>query len=138
MHDIGAGLKHWRESKELTQPEAATCLGMPFRTYQNYERNVRPPKTDAWQKFVSAGINANWLLTGEGPMLLADLAPPPIQAPKINVDALAAILEGTLRVAPGAAPSAIASHCVSVYVKCLEDGFITPDGVGSGNLENAA
>ena len=72
MHTIGAGLKLWRSEKKLTQPEMATCLGMPFRTYQNYEGNVRPPNTEAWERFVRAGVNANWLLTGEGEMLLQD------------------------------------------------------------------
>lgn len=69
MHGIGARLKLWRGQEKLTQPEAATRLGVPFRTYQNYEGGVRPPNTDAWLAFVRAGINAHWLLTGEGKML---------------------------------------------------------------------
>lgn len=56
--------------------------------------------------FIRAGINANWILTGEGPMLLAELAPPPAKpvAPRINIEALAAIIEGALKAAPDAPP----------------------------------
>lgn len=70
MHSIGVRLKAWRESQKLTQPEAATRLGVNFRSYQNYEGDVRPPKSDSLESFARAGINTNWLLTGEGEMLL--------------------------------------------------------------------
>ena len=42
---------------------------MPSRTYQDYERGLRQPGAESIGAFVLAGINANWLLTGEGEML---------------------------------------------------------------------
>ena len=54
----------------MTQPEAATHLGIKFRSFQNYEGDVRPPKSDTLELFARGGINTNWLLTGEGEMLL--------------------------------------------------------------------
>lgn len=88
---------------------------------------------------IHAGINANWVITGNGPMMLADfeqaLSAP---APKINVDALQAIIEGALKVAKNAPVSAIAAHAARVYMQCLEEGLITPDGVGEGNHQAVA
>jgi hypothetical protein len=50
-------------------------LGLPSSTYQNYERDVRAPDAKGWEAFAKNKINANWLLTGEGPMRLSDLTP---------------------------------------------------------------
>jgi phage repressor protein C with HTH and peptisase S24 domain len=63
-------LKVWRESLSLKQAEAASVLGLPPSTYQNYERDVRAPNTEGWNAFAMNGINTNWLLTGEGSMLV--------------------------------------------------------------------
>ena len=140
MHEICARLKLWRASKKLTQPDAATNLGVPFRTYQNYEGGASSPNTEAWLAFARAGINTNWLLTGEGPMLLADLVPPvvPAVAPGINVDALEAIIEGALKITPNAPASQIAAFSARLYKDCIDQGMITPDGIGNGNLNAAA
>lgn len=73
MHTIGARLKAWRDLNRLKQPEAASQLGVAASTYQKYEMDLRAPGADAMECFVRAGINANWLLTGEGPMLLEEL-----------------------------------------------------------------
>lgn len=73
MHSIGSRLKVWRESLSLKQAEAASAIGLSASTYQNYERDVRAPNTEGWEAFVRAGINANWLLAGHGPMLFDDL-----------------------------------------------------------------
>lgn len=137
MHSIGLRLKAWRESVKLSQKDAATQLRVQPRTYQDYERDLRAPGAESMEAFVRAGINANWLLTGEGPMLLADQAQL-ASAPKINIDALAAIIEGTLKAAPKASQEAVARQSVQFYVECIEKGLITPEGVGDGNLGNAA
>lgn len=74
MSALNSRLKAWRESKRLTQDHAAALLGFPVRTYQKYELGSSAPGAGAMEAFVTAGgINANWLLTGEGPMLLGDL-----------------------------------------------------------------
>jgi phage repressor protein C with HTH and peptisase S24 domain len=69
VYTIGSRLKAWRESLSLKQADAASALGLPPSTYQNYERDVRAPNTEGWNAFAMNGINTNWLLTGEGPML---------------------------------------------------------------------
>jgi len=74
MSTLNGRLKAWRESKRLKQEDAASLLGVPAGTYQKYEMGIRAPGAAAMEAFVTAGgINANWLLTGEGPMLLGDL-----------------------------------------------------------------
>lgn len=73
MQSIGSRLKAWRDENKLSQKEAAAHFGVPSRTYQDYERNLKAPGAGAIESFVRAGINANWLLTGHGPMLWQDL-----------------------------------------------------------------
>lgn len=92
------------------------------------------------EAFVRAGINANWLLTGEGPMLLADLvasapaAAPPAAPPRINIDALVQAFCVSLQTAPkGESPEKSARKAVEFYVYCVERGLITPEGQGEGN-----
>ena len=85
--------------------------------------------------FVRAGINANWLLTGEGPMLLADLAPKPAPAPRINVAALSAIIEGLIKA--GAPAAKVGPTALRYYQDSIDNGLITPDGIGEGR-ETAA
>ena len=53
---------------------------MPLPSLRGYELSLRVPGGDAIEALVGVGINANWLLTGEGPMLLADLQAPAAQA----------------------------------------------------------
>lgn len=57
---------------------------MPARTYQDYERGLRAPGADAIECFVRAGINANWLLTGEGEMRLSSYSAPVSEAPRVE------------------------------------------------------
>ncbi|UOA07815.1 LexA family transcriptional regulator [Methylobacter sp. S3L5C] len=67
---IGERLKQWRAYKNLKQDDISALLGIPFSTYQKYEMGNRKPGADAMEVFSRAGINANWLLTGSGEMLL--------------------------------------------------------------------
>ena len=98
MHSVGSRLKVWREAASLKQVEAADKLGLSASTYQNYERDVRAPNTEGWEAFVRAGINANWLLTGEGPMLLADLQTASRPAEAIDTETLTYVIEEIERV----------------------------------------
>jgi len=88
VHSVGARLKVWRKAVGLQQEGAAAHLGLSPSTYQNYERGTRRPDTDGWEAFVRAGINANWLLTGDGPMLLAELAALPAQTQSMSASPL--------------------------------------------------
>lgn len=75
----------------------------------------------------------------EPPGAAAALATPTRVPARINVDALAAIIEGALKTAPTASPQVIAAHCAKVYAQAIEDGLITPDGLGpKGALDAAA
>lgn len=132
MHGIGGRLKAWREKNKLTQPGAASLYGVKPSSYQKYEMGLSAPGAEAMEKFVRAGINANWLLTGEGPMLLADLKPPPLLN-KLNVDALEAIFEGSFIAAPRMPPEQRAGLCANLYKGLIDRGEITPDGIGTGD-----
>ncbi|RTL24368.1 MAG: helix-turn-helix domain-containing protein [Rhodocyclaceae bacterium] len=128
-------LKAARTALDLKQDVFAAQSGVSYSVYQKYEMGRSVPGGEAIAGFVSQGINANWLLTGEGPMLLKDLQPKPM---RINVHALAAILEGATKALPDASPEDVAQFAVKMYMDVLERGLITPDGVGSGHMGAAA
>lgn len=56
----------------MTQAQIAEQSGVSTRSYQGYEDGRSLPCAEAIAGFIRLGINANWLLTGEGPMLRAD------------------------------------------------------------------
>ena len=62
-----------RKHLGLKQGDMAVQSGVSARAYQGYEAGRSIPGGEAIQGFVRAGINSNWLLTGEGEMLVADL-----------------------------------------------------------------
>jgi transcriptional regulator with XRE-family HTH domain len=112
---LGERLKQARSGLGLTQKELCFRVGMPLPSIKDYETCKRLPGADAICVYVRAGINANWLLTGEGPMLLADLvdataeprqvAPPP--PAEIDQELLALCIEG---VRINAGPNDSAAH----------------------------
>jgi len=65
-----------RESLGLGQAEFAIKYDLAAVTYGRNENGKNEAGVCLLKVFSRAGINANWLLTGEGPMLLADLARP--------------------------------------------------------------
>lgn len=74
MTALNSRLKAWRDAQRLSQVAAAATFGIPASNYIKYEAGTRVPGAGPMEAFVTAGgINANWLLTGQGPMLLADL-----------------------------------------------------------------
>ncbi len=68
-------LKLARAALSLNQKEFASKSGVGFSSYQKYEMGLSIPGGDAIRGFVQLGINANWLITGDGEMLLADDRP---------------------------------------------------------------
>jgi len=68
-------LKVARGALGLSQTEAASGSSVPVGTLRKYEQGPSLPGAEAIAGFIRLGINSNWLLTGEGPMLLADLNP---------------------------------------------------------------
>lgn len=71
---VGGRLKALRGTLQLTQREVSRRINMPLPSYKDYENGNRMPGCEALGMFVQAGINANWLITGEGPMLLSEMA----------------------------------------------------------------
>lgn len=139
---ISENLKAARAALGLKQTEMAGQSGVSPRSYQGYEDGRSVPGGEAIAGFVRLGINANWLLTGDGPMLLQDLEPKPAPAPepvKINIDALATCMIAMRNLAkPGETPEATARKGVELYQHLLDEGLITPEGLGEGHLKTAA
>lgn len=142
---VGDRLKQARSAFEVTQKEFCASIGMPLPSLRDYELGKRIPGGDAVALLVRAGINANWLLTGEGPMLLADLVPPaaevppPDRSPRINVDALVQAFCVSVQTAkPGETIAQSAHRAVAFYKYCWDQGLITEDGEGEGNLQHTA
>lgn len=134
LAEIGARMKDAREASGLSRPSFATKFGGTVRTLENNEGGRNEPGAGMISAFVSLGINANWLLTGEGPMLLADLVAKP-EPPRFNMRALAGILEGILQA--GAPPDKAVPAAFEFYQISIDRGLITADGIGSGR-EKAA
>lgn len=66
---MGERLKAARTAIGLSQTEAAVKSGVPVGTLRKYEQGPSQPGAEALAGFVRIGINANWLLTGDGEML---------------------------------------------------------------------
>lgn len=82
--EIGVRMKAAREALGLTQEGLAKAVGGSKRGIQENEARNRVPGGEVVAGMVELGINANWLLTGEGPMRLADLNTPPAQSQSMS------------------------------------------------------
>lgn len=80
MATVSERLKLARSELGLKQEELAAQSGVSSRAYQGYEAGRSVPGGEAIEGFVRAGINANWLLTGEGPMLRTPATEEPAQS----------------------------------------------------------
>lgn len=118
---IHGRIKKAREALKLSQPEASSASGIPVGTLRKYEQGPSKPGADAIEGLVRLGINANWLLTGEGPMLLAQLRP---ATPAINVPALSAIIRGLIEA--GAPAEKVGPTAWRYYQDAIDEGLITP------------
>jgi transcriptional regulator with XRE-family HTH domain len=67
---LGERLKVVRESTKKSQREFAELLGVSFRGLQTYESGASVPGGNILSAYASLGFNVNWILLGEGPMLL--------------------------------------------------------------------
>jgi transcriptional regulator with XRE-family HTH domain len=72
---IGERLRLFRETKKMSQVQMAAALDATTRGLQNNELNISLPNSKMLIGLYALGMNVNWLLSGEGPMLLADLQP---------------------------------------------------------------
>lgn len=74
-------MRLFRDALGLSRDQFGEQYGLSASTLSGYELDKRSPHVDGLLPFIQAGANANWLLTGEGPMLLADLASPAVTEP---------------------------------------------------------
>lgn len=128
-------MKAAREALGLTQDGLAQAVGGSKRGIQNNEALKSVPGGEVICGLVCLGINANWLLTGEGPMLLKDLAPEPKPA-EINAGALSAIIRGLA--SAGVPPEKLGMAAIRAYQDAYDQRLITHTGIGDGGVENAA
>lgn len=73
LDTLGMRLLMFRVSKKLTQAQMAKSVEASTIGYQRNESDLSMPNSKILLKLYSLGLNINWLLTGEGKMLLADL-----------------------------------------------------------------
>lgn len=115
----------------LSQSNFCVQSGYNVRTYQRNEEGRNEAGITLGAAFVRAGINANWLLTGEGPMRIEDLAgaetPGALdrERMRISLKAIEMGLKATERVM---APAAKAELLLAVY-DLLEDSSVTEEKV---------
>ena len=72
MNDLSKRLKAARTVLGLTQKELASAVNAKIRGYQDNESGKTTPGSNVITGFVGLGINANWLLTGEGEMSIKE------------------------------------------------------------------
>lgn len=98
---------------------------MPFPSLRNYESSNQIPGGEAILALMHAGINANWLLTGEGPMRIEDLAgaetPGALDRERMRL-AMEAIEEGLSEVRLTMAPPKKAELLLAAYDLLETDG----------------
>lgn len=148
---IGGRMRVAREALGLSQQEMAKAVGGSKRGIQDNEARNRVPGGEVIYGLVCLGINANWLLTGKGEMLLGNRSPRDVryqpnsestalQAQEaeqnagsgvaINAEALAAIIYALIRSQSGT-PDAdvIAKAAAETYERYAAAGIITPTGL---------
>jgi transcriptional regulator with XRE-family HTH domain len=69
---ISERLSQLRVKLDISQPAAATRFHIPLPSWKNYEKGPSEPGSGALRGLAEGGVNINWLLTGEGEMLLTD------------------------------------------------------------------
>lgn len=72
MSELTNRIKRVRTWAALNQTDFARSVGMTMRGYQSNERGLTEPSFRVLGKYIELGINANWLITGKGEMLLED------------------------------------------------------------------
>lgn len=83
---IGDRIAYIRGSR--SQAAFALEIGAHKNSIGNYERGDRTPDADFLRRIIDAGYSANWVITGEGPMLLKDLDVPAGASSGLDLDLL--------------------------------------------------
>jgi len=66
--DIADRMRTVRDELGLTQKDVSSRLEISHRTWQDYESGKNLPNGKVLKKLALMGFNANWILTGEGPI----------------------------------------------------------------------
>lgn len=133
---LGARMKAAREAIGLTQADFSEQYGYgSVRSYQKHEAGANEAGIFLAESFIRAGINANWLLTGEGPMLLAELAPKP---PRINAEALGIMIEAARKAHPTADHARHAALAAQFYTVAIAQGLISDAAITPPAVADAA
>ena len=72
--EFGKRLRLARKEIKLTQREAAEKGKVTIKSWQNYESGEREPKITSLLFFNENNISLTWLMTGEGPKKLTEVA----------------------------------------------------------------
>ena len=75
MATVGERLKTWRKSQRYSGAKLGEMAECAQNTVSSWESGRTQPPLEKLTIFYNLGLNLNWLIVGEGPMLLADLAP---------------------------------------------------------------
>ena len=70
--ELAARVRRMREHFGLSQREMAAKIGGSYPGWQKYESGVSVPGGAVLAELFGLGVNINWLLTGEGKMLVSD------------------------------------------------------------------
>lgn len=104
-----------REALGLSQDGLAKAVGGSKRGIQNNEAHISVPGGEVICGLVGLGINANWLLTGEGPMLLKDVEKPAEPVVSIDDGLLALCIQGIFMSDPKCPPDKAGRLAVQYY-----------------------
>lgn len=113
---IGARMRDARTVIGLGQSEFASKNDLVPVTYRRNENGQNEAGICLVGAFIAAGINANWLLTGEGPMLLQDLQPE-VKPEPIDERVLAICIQGIAEADPNCPPHKAARLAVEFYAR---------------------
>lgn len=113
---IGARMRAARDALGLGQKAFAEQYGLNDRTFRKNEAGLNEAGICLVGAFIAAGINANWLLTGEGPMLLQDLQPE-VKPEPIDERVLAICIQGIAEADPNCPPHKAARLAVEFYAR---------------------
>lgn len=77
-------IKDVRSHFNCNQKKMSELLSVKYRTYQDNEKGKSIPGGAVLASYVRIGVNVNWLLTGEGPMLIEEMKNSPIAMEKME------------------------------------------------------
>lgn len=99
----------------------AAAAGSSYGAWQAYEGGKKTPGSQVIAGMVAQGINANWLLTGEGPMTLKEL-----EGQRFDVKTLEQavnVAETRLKLTSGTLPiEAKAKFVADIYQLLIDEG----------------